>query len=58
MGASETSDGTVVMDTFYGEHILWRTHSIENTFYRICMGASETSDGTVVMNTFYGEHIL
>jgi hypothetical protein len=26
MGASETSDGAVVMNTFYGEHILWRTH--------------------------------
>ena len=37
-------------NTFFGEHILWRTHSIENTFYgeHILWGTHSME------NTFYG----
>jgi hypothetical protein len=34
----------------YGEHILWRTHSIDRHQLISCLSSRE--------NTFYGEHIL
>jgi len=48
--------------TFYREHILSRTHSIENTFYPERPDV-DLFDGTLerthsIENTFYREHIL
>ena len=44
---------------FYREHILWRTHSIQNTFYREHILSELGRDVVVpgsIENTFYREH--